>query len=126
MDYTYSRTRLFTHRAKLAILLSQVTDSMKQSSGQPDYWMHARYDYAGRVWTTDLSDADELLAMGRALGYVSVLDADPDASCDMPRVLILDRTAAEDERQLPLHERNRRLSSWSFAYLRKPLVSSPK
>jgi hypothetical protein len=121
--YHYSRTKLSANRSKIAILLSQLPDAMKQSSGQADYWMRARFDWSGREWVTELADADELLAMGRAIGFVSVLDSS-DVSCDMPRVLVLDVDASAAERQLPPAERNRRLSGWSYQYIRRPLSGS--
>lgn len=119
--YHYSRAKLTAHRTEIAALLSQVTDTIKQSTGHPDYWIRARYDWQGREWVTDLSDADQLLAIGRAIGFVSVtMPADP-ASCDIPLVLILDQDAANAERSRHQAERNRRLSAWSYGYLRTPL-----
>jgi hypothetical protein len=115
--FLFSRSMLFLHRAKVAILLSQVNDALKQSVGGADTWFHARYDWSGGVWCTSLSDVDELLAMGRALGYVGIYPPTVQA-CDAPSVCILDKDAAASEKRLPRSERHHRLSTWSFKYLR--------
>lgn len=115
--FRYYRNRLYNLRGQVASMLSQVDDSMKQSSGiaAKARWIMARYDWQGNPWTCDLRDVDALLAMGRALGMVKVFaPCDGFAQCEMPLLQIMDMDAKNKERLLPKGQRNWGLASWWY------------
>lgn len=119
--YSFSRSALHFYRGKIASLLSQVNDKMKQSYAEYNngYWIMARYDWRMLPWTESLDDVDLLLAIGRAAGMIRLsYPEDQCKSCEIPHIMILDIDTRRKEQLLPEETQVWRLKYWNFAYLR--------
>lgn len=110
--YLFNLKQLREKRGLLMNMLSQLSDSAMQSENQEGIaWFMARYNHAGQLWTHDLLDVDLLLAMGRALGYVSICQPDKESYCLDPLILVSNLEAVRRERELPYTECNKSIAT---------------